>query len=174
MAPRESFKIDKNDPDLKTFEQAIANFHPEFYALKQNGQPSYEHPDFCEKVLTFTHLPGCNEPYDILAMNLLNEDDIKHYLHDCLVLLGRPLGQLVKVRKNELKLIKLVIEVMDSVTFDGEDGKTSGILELKKLAGRVLAQWIKLLYNKIIVDDISNKKSIINIRRCIKYIRSLL
>ncbi|MCD9464486.1 hypothetical protein CJF25_16090 [Photobacterium phosphoreum] len=158
MAPRENFKIDKNDPDLLMFEQAIANFHPEFYALKQNGQPSYEHPDFCEKVLKFTHLPGCNEPYEILAMNLLNEDDIKHYLHDCLVLLGRPFAQLVKVRQNELKLINRVIEVMDSVMFDGEDGKTSGMLELKKLAGRVLAQWNHLLYNKLIVDDVNNEK----------------
>ena len=46
MAPRENFKIDKNDPDLKTFELYIAEWHPEFRELRQNGQPSYEHPDF--------------------------------------------------------------------------------------------------------------------------------
>ncbi|WP_318496161.1 hypothetical protein [Photobacterium leiognathi] len=127
MAPRENFKIDKNDPDLLMFEQAIANFHPEFYALKQDGQPSYEHPDFCEKVLKFTHLPGCDEPYDILAMNLLNEDDIKHYLHDCLVLLGRPFAQLVKDPKQEQELLNLFTDkILDADVKYGDVSTTCG------------------------------------------------
>lgn len=95
------FKISPNDPDLEMFEKCITNFHPEFYVLKQNGKPSYEHPDFCEKTLGFDYLPGCKDDYDVLAMSLLNKDDIRFYVHENLVLLGRPIAQLVKTKKQE-------------------------------------------------------------------------
>lgn len=90
MGPRKPFKIDDKDPDLELFEQCIANFHPEFYVLKKNGEPSYKHPDFCKLIFRLRYIPGNTEPYDLHALNLLTDVDISHFMHDALCVVEGP------------------------------------------------------------------------------------
>jgi hypothetical protein len=157
MVKRESFKIDPNDPDLKIFEEAIANFHPEFYALKQDGKPSYEHPDFCDKTLAFRYLPGSKDPYDIHALNLFDEDAVKFYLYESLVLLGRPFAQLVIYQEQETKLVGLMEQAMFDVSFyDDEGQETTGTQELQKLVNEVLGLWPSLIFKFLVSRKSSN------------------
>lgn len=122
MSKRQPFKIDPNDPDLQTFEQYITNYHPELYVLKQNGQPSYEHPEFWKHTRQITsqpseqrkpagmfYLPGNTDPYDIYALNLFTQKDIDIYINDVLYVLGKPFVQQVET-KNEQELIKQQVE----------------------------------------------------------------
>ncbi len=99
MGPRKPFKIDEKDPDLELFEQCVANFHPEFYVLKKNGDPSYEHPYFWKRTVRFRYIPGNTEPYDLHALNLLTDVDISHFMHDALCVVERTVSQQVKTQK---------------------------------------------------------------------------
>jgi hypothetical protein len=118
MVKRESFKIDPNDPDLKMFEEAIANFHPEFYALKQDGKPSYEHPDFCEITLEFSYLPGNKDPYDIHALNLFTIRDMEDYLQDALYTIGKTVAQQVKTEEQHNQIVATIYTAFTEISFE--------------------------------------------------------
>ncbi|WIH19061.1 hypothetical protein [Photobacterium damselae] len=145
MAPRESFKIDKNDPDLQTFEQVIANFHPEFYALKQNGQPSYEHPDFCKRTLEFKYIPGNKEPYDIFSLNIMTESQADEFINNKLHLLGVSLSQKVKTSDQERKFKEKIIPVVENVRFNGMKGAVTISECMEKFAIYTLRGYINLI-----------------------------
>lgn len=145
MAPRESFKIDKNDPDLLMFEQAIANFHPEFYALKQNGKPSYEHPDFCEKTLEFKYIPGNKEPYDIFSLNIMTKSQADEFINNKLHLLGVSLSQKVKTSDQERKFKEKIIPVVEDVRFNGIKGPVTISECMEKFAIYTLRGYVNLI-----------------------------
>ncbi|UJZ93542.1 hypothetical protein IHC87_13015 [Photobacterium damselae subsp. damselae] len=143
MAPRESFKIDKNDPDLKTFELYIAELHPEFRALRQNRQPSYEHPDFCKRTLEFSCLPGSDDPYDLLALNLFSKDDVYKYLNNVVCKLKESFS---KQNEIDIKLQQLEYS-LKSVKYEGiiRDGTVTGNEELSYIldyAYSIVDMWL--------------------------------
>ncbi|HIF9135209.1 hypothetical protein IHC88_12985 [Photobacterium damselae subsp. damselae] len=166
MAPRESFKIDKNDPDLKTFELYIAELHPEFRALRQNRQPSYEHPDFCKRTLEFSCLPGSDDPYDLLALNLFSKDDVYKYLNNVVCKLKESFS---KQNEIDIKLQQLEYS-LKSVKYEGiiRDGTVTGNEELSYIldyAYSIVDMWLgenlptskNLDKNIIITSDELNK-----------------
>lgn len=170
MAKRESYKIDPNDPDLKMFEEAIANFHPEFYALKQDGKPSYEHPDFCERTLKFSYLPGNKDPYDIHALNMMTREHTDQFINDKLHLLGVSLSQKVKTSVQEDNFKKQIVPVIENIKFDGVKGPITVSAAMDELTIYVLRGYVNTIIRyfkfkshsdvavKIIPDEISDIK----------------
>ncbi|MEZ9275517.1 hypothetical protein AB4121_08915 [Vibrio sp. 10N.286.54.B2] len=122
MAPRKPFRIDNNDPDLQLFEQCVTKFHPEFYALKQNGQSSYEHPEFWKRTLKFKDIPGNTAPYDVHALHLFSYIDIRHYLHDALCAVETTFSQQVKTEKQHDEMRKKIVEALTKVDLLDDDG----------------------------------------------------
>ncbi|MGR5452261.1 hypothetical protein ACP3V3_21425 [Vibrio sp. PNB22_3_1] len=146
MASRESFKIDKNDPDLLMFEQVIANFHPEFYALKQNGKPSYEYPDFWKLTLRFNYIPGNTDPYDLHALNLLTDIDISHYTHDAICVVERSISQQVKTQKQHDEMRDKVFRALVTIkAVDGDGIPCSAADRIYQEVKQFLTIWKELM-----------------------------
>ena len=148
---KKSFKIDNQDSDLATFERVIAFTHPEFKALKKDGKPSYEHPQFHHVTPIFRFLPGNNEPYCIHALNMFEKEDVEDYAWECQTLLERPISQSVESDENELNVRIVMQNIMNNGVFLHPVDKTATTMtkELTELVDYCFHAWDKWLSTQV-------------------------
>ncbi|PHJ41261.1 hypothetical protein [Vibrio sp. PID17_43] len=164
---RQPFKISQSDYDLLTFEMHIAEHHPSFKAMRRKGQPSYERSFFYKKAIGIDDLPGSDNPYSIFAMNLFGLDEVEDYYWECLSLLERPVQQLVKDEKGDVRIRSILqVEANGQVFQHPTDNQLTTISkELCELVEHCCYAWDEWLKEVLAARD--NKKGAMISNECL-------